>query len=272
MAQALGQACANGLPRLDAQMLLLHLLQRDSHDRAWLLAHDDHVLPAEQAAGYLRLCHQRLQGLPLAYLTGTRDFHGLRLRVDARVLDPRPDTETLVDWALELLPLEANGRVLDLGTGSGAVALAIARQRPGLAVWATDSSAEALAVAADNSDRLGLRLTLRQGNWLAAVSGECFDLIVSNPPYVAAGDPHLQALRHEPLRALVSGADGLDDLRRICRQAPDVLKRGGHLLLEHGWQQGAAVRGFLSRAGFLEVQTRLDLGGLDRCSGGLWAG
>ena len=257
---ALRQLQTGGLPRLEAQMLLLHALGQPPQARAWLLAHDDARLHA--------LATRRPAGEPMAYLTGEKHFHGLRLQVDARVLDPRDDTETLVDWALALLPADAPRRVLDLGTGSGAIALAIAHARPQARVTAVDASADALTVARANAGQLGLAVTLHHGDWLAPVAGERFDLIVSNPPYIAEGDAHLPALAHEPRSALVSGADGLDDLRRIVATAPAHLAPGGWLLLEHGWDQAAAVRALLTDAGFTQVQSRRDLAGIERCSGG----
>ena len=265
---ALRQLQTGGLPRLEAQMLLLHALGQPPQARAWLLAHDDAALPADAAARLHALATRRLAGEPMAYLTGEKHFHGLRLQVDARVLDPRDDTETLVDWALALLPADAPRRVLDLGTGSGAIALAIAHARPQARVTAVDASADALTVARANAGRLGLAVTLHHGDWLAPVAGEVFDLIVSNPPYIAEGDAHLPALAHEPRSALVSGADGLDDLRRIVATAPAHLAPGGWLLLEHGWDQAAAVRALLADAGFAQVQSRRDLAGIERCSGG----
>jgi len=265
---ALRQLQTGGLPRLEAQMLLLHALGQPPQARAWLLAHDDAALPADAATRLHALATRRLAGEPMAYLTGEKHFHGLRLQVDARVLDPRDDTETLVDWALALLPADAPRRVLDLGTGSGAIALAIAHARPQARVTAVDASADALTVARANAGRLGLAVTLHHGDWLAPVAGEVFDLIVSNPPYIAEGDAHLPALAHEPRAALVSGADGLDDLRRIVATAPAHLAPGGWLLLEHGWDQAAAVRALLADAGFAQVQSRRDLAGIERCSGG----
>ena len=265
---ALRQLQTGGLPRLEAQMLLLHALGQPPQARAWLLAHDDDALPADAATRLHALATRRLAGEPMAYLTGEKHFHGLRLRVDARVLDPRDDTETLVDWALALLPADAPRRVLDLGTGSGAIALAIAHARPQARVTAVDASADALTVARANAGQLGLAVTLHHGDWLAPVAGERFDLIVSNPPYIAEGDAHLPALAHEPRSALVSGADGLDDLRRIVATAPAHLAPGGWLLLEHGWDQAAAVRALLTDAGFTQVQSRRDLAGIERCSGG----
>ena len=272
LAQVLTQARTLGLERIDAQMLLLHAMGRPDAGRAWLLAHDTDPLPAAAQQAYEDLARRRLAGEPMAYLTGEKAFHGLTLRVDARVLDPRDDTETLVDWALALLPVDAPRRVLDLGTGSGAIALAIAQQRPLAQVVAVDASADALAVARANAERLGLRVDMRLGDWLTPVAGERLDLIVSNPPYIADTDPHLPALAHEPRQALVSGADGLDDLRHIIAHAPAHLRAGGWLLLEHGWDQADAVRALLNTAGFAQVQSRPDLAGVPRCSGGRWAG
>ena len=266
---ALAQAQALGLERIDAQLLLLHILNRADAGRAWLLAHDTDTLAPSEQARFIALCQRRAAGEPVAYLRGMKEFYGLTLQVDARVLDPRPDTETLVDWALQLLaPLPAP-RVLDLGTGSGAIALALQHQRPDAQVSAVDASADALAVAQANAARLGLAVQFARGNWLRGVAGQ-FDVIASNPPYIAAADPHLAALRHEPLQALASGADGLDDIRSIVAQAPSHLLPGGWLLLEHGWEQAEAVQALLRSAGFAEVQSRKDLAGIARCSGGQW--
>ncbi|CAB5666806.1 Release factor glutamine methyltransferase [Delftia tsuruhatensis] len=271
--QALRQAQGQGLARIDAQMLLLHVLERQAAGRAWLLTHDQDALAATQAQAYAALCARRLDGEPVAYLTGHKEFYGLDLAVDARVLDPRPDTETLVDWALEhMQPVDdSTCRVADLGTGSGAIALALQSQRPAATVWAVDASAEALAVARANARRLGLPVQLAQGNWLEPLAGQAaFDLIVSNPPYIRDDDPHLRALVHEPLSALASGADGLADIRAIVGQAPGHLADDGWLLLEHGWDQADAVACLLREAGFGKVQHRHDLGGIARCTGGQW--
>lgn len=266
---ALAQAQAQGLARIDAQLLLLHALGRPDASRAWLLAHDSDALPADAHARFAALCQRRAAGEPVAYLRDCKEFYGLTLHIDARVLDPRPDTETLVDWALQALaPLPAP-RVLDLGTGSGAIALALQHQRADAQVSAVDASADALAVAQANAARLGLAVQFARGNWLHGVAGQ-FDVIVSNPPYIAAADPHLAALRHEPLQALASGADGLDDIRTIVAQAPTHLQPGGWLLLEHGWEQAEAVQALLRAAGFAAVQSRKDLAGIARCSGGQW--
>jgi release factor glutamine methyltransferase len=269
VADALGQARTLGLARIDAQLLLLHAVGRASTDRAWLLAHDTDALPTESADRFEALCLRRAAGEPVAYLTGTKEFYGLPLSVDARVLDPRPDTETLVDWALVLLASLPAPRVVDLGTGSGAIALALQHQCPAAQVLAVDASADALAVARANAERLALPVRFAQANWLSGVDGH-FDAIVTNPPYIPAADPHLAALIHEPLSALASGADGLDDIRTIVVQSPDHLLPGGWLLLEHGHDQADAVCALLRERGFDQVQSRMDLAGIARCSGGQW--
>lgn len=268
-AQMLAAAATLGVERLDAQLLLLHALGRPSSDRAWLLAHDTDILADTVWPAFARLCARRVAGEPVAYLVGEKEFHGLGLQVDARVLVPRPDTETLVEWALQCLQGRTAPTVLDLGTGSGAIALAIQHARPDARVAAVDRSAAALAVARANAQRLGLAVRFAEADWLEGADAD-LDLVVSNPPYVAAGDPHLAALRHEPLGALASGADGLDDIRRIVEDAPAHLREGGWLLLEHGYDQAAAVRALLARRGFAEVQSRDDLAGIARCSGGIW--
>lgn len=267
--QALTTAQTQGLARIDAQMLLLHTLGRATGDRAWLITHDTDTLDPAVQERFEALCQRRLAGEPVAYLTGTKAFYGLELQVDARVLDPRPDTETLVDWALEVLDGHPAPRLLDLGTGSGAIALALQHQRPDASVLAVDASEDALAVARANATRLGLAVQFRHGQWMEGLEG-VFDAIVSNPPYIPAADPHLAALTHEPLQALASGADGLEDIRAIVAQAPAHLKPGGWLLLEHGWDQAPAVCTLLHSAGLEQVQGRKDLAGIVRCSGGRW--
>ena len=267
IAQTLNQAKALGLDHLEAQTLLLHVLGRDLHDRAWLLLHDTDQPSVEHLQAFNQLVQQRLQHQPMGYLTGEQAFHGLRLQVDPRVLVPRPDTETLVDWALSLGL--ASARVLDLGTGSGAVALALKHARPAWQVSALDTSLDALAVAEANAQMLGLAVNFTTGHWLNGVHAP-FELIVSNPPYIAEGDPHLSNLKAEPRQALVSGADGLDDIRQIISQAPSCLVAGGWLLLEHGFDQAPAVQQLLNQAGFVQVQSRKDIAGIDRCTGGQW--
>ena len=271
IAQALAWAQAQGVDRLDAQLLVLHALGRPQRERAWLLAHDTDTLPEALHAALQATVQRRAQGEPLAYITGHKEFYGLDLLVNAHVLVPRPDTETLVDWALEVLatidaarPLPA--RILDLGTGSGAIALALKRTRPELQVSAVDFSTDALAVARANAQQLQLDVCLIQGNWLAGVADR-YSAIVSNPPYIAAADHHLSALTHEPLQALASGADGLDDIRAIVAQSPAHLLPGGWLLLEHGYDQAAAVRSLLAAAGLQDAQSRRDIAGIERCSG-----
>ena len=265
--QALAASAVLNLPRLDAQLLLLHALGRPQSDRAWLLAHDCDALDPQAEQRFIALARRRAAGVPLAYLTGIKEFFGLPLQIDARVLDPRPDTETLVEWALEVLAPLATPRVIDLGTGSGAIALALKHMRPDAQVSAVDASIDALSVAHANAQQLGLALALRQGDWLNGIQ-EKYDLIVSNPPYIANNDPHLEKLGHEPLQALASGADGLDDIRKIVAQARFHLEPGGWLLLEHGWDQAPVVRDLLLTAGLDLVQSRPDLGGIERCSGG----
>ena len=278
-AQALAAAQTRGLERLDAQLLLLHALGKTgdpSAGRAWLLAHDTDALTGAVAQQFQALSLRRASGEPLAYIVGRKEFFGLELLVDARVLIPRPDTETLVQWALDLLQspdMAQAPRILDLGTGSGAIALAIAHTlqvagRQGQVV-AVDASADALSVACANADRLRLPVQFIESGWLREVSGH-FQLIASNPPYIASADPHLTALRHEPLQALTAGADGLDDIRQIVEQAPAHLQPGGWLVLEHGYDQADSVRALLTRRGFLQVQGRRDLTGIERCSGGQW--
>lgn len=266
VAQAQLLARNQGLDRFDAQLLLGGLL---GQNRSWLRAHDDAPLSAEQAARWADWLARRAAGEPVAYLLGERGFHGLTLAVGPAVLDPRPDTETLVDWALDVLAgLPPGARVLDLGTGSGAIALAIRQARPDAQVSAVDLSEAALAVARGNGERLGLPVRWLQGSWLAPVAGETFDLIVSNPPYIAEGDPHLPALKHEPALALTSGPDGLDAIRHLIAQAPVHLAPGAWLLLEHGFDQAVAVaERFASGGGWTDLRHRLDLGGHVRCSG-----
>lgn len=254
------------IAREDAEPLLAHALGRD---RAWLFAHaTDPVEPA--AAGAFRaLVERRAAGEPVAYLTGRRGFWTLDLEVNADTLVPRPETELLVELALARIGPDVPARVADLGTGSGAIALAIASERPAAVVVATDVSAPTLAVAVRNAQANRLdNVWFRRGDWDQALGRDRFDLIASNPPYIAEGDPHLAQgdLRHEPPRALSSGADGLDAIRTIVAAAPRHLVPGGWLLLEHGLDQGAAVRALLEAAGFSAVETVRDLEQRDRVS------
>ena len=263
--QALVQS---GLVPVDAQVLLAHAL---GCARTWLVAHADDPLPRLQADAFFALAKRRRAGEPVAYLTGTREFWGLALRVTPDVLIPRPETETLVELALEWLPRDGAPRVLDLGTGSGAIALAIAKERPRARVVATDASAAALAVARDNAALHALtNVAFAQADWYDGVPDGAFDLVVSNPPYVAAGDPHLAAgdLRFEPAAALASGVDGLAALRTIIAGAPPRLARGGALAVEHGYDQSPAVQELMRDAGFGQVTVRRDLAGIPRVVGG----
>jgi release factor glutamine methyltransferase len=254
--------------RVDAELLLLHILQRPS---SWLYTHADDVLEMDVQTTYAALVDRRAAGEPLAYITGRRGFWSLDLEVTPATLIPRPETELLVEQALQRLPVDAACDVADLGTGSGAIALAIARERPDARMVATDASADALVVAQRNAQRHGIaNVVFMQGDWLAPLAGRRFELIVSNPPYIEAADPHLGQgdLRFEPAGALAAGADGLDDIRRIVRDARKHLQPGGWLLFEHGWNQGDAARQLLREAGYAEVFTARDLELRDRVSGG----
>ncbi|PPU42396.1 peptide chain release factor N(5)-glutamine methyltransferase [Xanthomonas arboricola] len=270
-AEQLLRRAVERIDRSDAEPLLLHALGRD---RAWLFAHGRDPVDMSVAQAFEALVQRRQAGEPVAYLTGTRGFWTLELAVSAATLIPRADTELLVELALERLDGLPGRRVADLGTGSGAIALAIASERPQAQVIATDASAAALAVARRNADSHLLRnVDCRQGSWFAPLAGERFDLIASNPPYIAAQDPHLGEgdLRYEPASALASGPDGLDDIRLIVADAPAHLLPGGWLLLEHGWDQGAAVAGLLRARGFDAVATHRDLEQRDRVTLGGWS-
>ncbi|HEY8586460.1 MAG TPA: peptide chain release factor N(5)-glutamine methyltransferase [Rhodanobacter sp.] len=254
--------------RIDAELLLLHVLQQS---RSWLFLHAGEVPSADVQQAYAALVERRAAGEPVAYIIGRRGFWSLELEVTPATLIPRPETELLVELALQRLASVGACSVADLGTGSGAVALAIARERPRARVVATDASADALAVAHRNARRHAIdNVAFVHGDWLAPLAGQHFDLIVSNPPYIEAADPHLAQgdLRFEPTGALASGADGLDDIRRIVRDARSHLHPDAWLLVEHGWDQGAAVRALLADAGYSEVFTAQDLEARDRVSGG----
>lgn len=261
----LAAARRRGVERLDAQLLLAHHLARP---RSWLLGHDRDELPPPVEAAAAASLERRLRGEPLAYIVGCKEFHGLEFEVTPAVLVPRPETELLVDWALELLASDAPTAVFDLGTGSGAIAVAIAKARPRARITATDRSTEALAVAARNAVRHRVAIELLAGTWWQPLQARRADVALSNPPYVAEGDIHLAALQHEPGSALVAGPSGLDDLRAIVGDASAHLNSGGWLLLEHGSEQAPAVRTMLQDARFEAVQTRRDLAGHERCSGG----
>lgn len=261
---------AETIDPVDRRRLLAHVLGRSA---SWLYAHADARVDAPAAAAYRALLARRQAGEPVAYLLGRQGFWSLDLEVGPATLIPRPETERLVELALARLPADAPLSVADLGTGSGAIALALARERPQARIVATDASAEALAVAQRNAERLGLgRVAFRLGHWLEPLGEERFDLIASNPPYIERDDPHLAQgdLRFEPPAALASGADGLDAIRAIVGGAGRHLQPGGWLLLEHGWRQGAAVRALLDAAGFTEVASERDLEGRERVSLGRW--
>lgn len=266
IAEALAQARARGLARLDAQVLLAHAT---GHTRSWVIANDEQQLDAGAHLRWSAFLERRAAGEPLAYLTGEREFHGLMLHVTPDVLIPRPDTELLVDWAIELIDQHRTTpmRVLDIGTGSGAIALALKQARPACQLTGIDISASALQVAQDNGMRLGLPVRWHLSNGLAALAGETFEVIVANLPYVADDDPHLADLRHEPQLALTSGPDGLDAIRQVVATAPAHLQPQGWLLLEHGRDQSTEVSACLQQHGYQEIQTRMDLAGHPRCTG-----
>ncbi len=254
----------------EAALLLGRVLSRP---RSWLMAFGEYSLDATEREQFDALVDRRIAGEPIAYIVGTRGFWRFDLSVSPDTLIPRPDTERLVELALEWLPSDVPLRVLDLGTGSGAIALALALERPLIQMVAVERSAAAASVARRNTAALGLaeRVEVREGDWFAPVAGEVFDLIVSNPPYIEADDPHLATgdLRFEPRSALASGADGLDDLRHIVGHARPFLRPGAALLVEHGWQQGAAVRALFLHALFDGVRTEQDLEGRDRVTLGV---
>jgi release factor glutamine methyltransferase len=262
----------SGLVPLDARVLLTHVLGKD---RAWLIAHGDEALPREQSDAFFALAARRRDGEPVAYLTGVREFWGLPLVVSPAVLIPRPETETLVELVLARLPKDRDARVLDLGTGSGAIALAIAHERPRATILATDVSADALDVARDNARRLGIaNVEFAQSDWYDRVApawqGGAFDLIASNPPYVAAGDPHLGEgdVRFEPERSLTPGGDGLAAIMRIVAGARERLVSGGALVVEHGYDQAERVRALFAAAGFTDIVAARDLAGIPRVVAG----
>jgi release factor glutamine methyltransferase len=263
---ALAHARSLGVDRLDAQLLAAHVLGRA---RSWVIAHGDAALDGEPDRIFTGLAARRARGEPLAQLVGGKEFHGLWLAVTRDVLVPRPETELLVACLLEAIAERPTPRVLDLGTGSGAIAIAVRHARPDAQVFASDASAAALDVARANAARLGMSIRFEWGDWWQAWPREpLFDVVGANPPYVAAGDPHLRALVHEPRLALVGGADGLESIRAIVEGAAPRLASGGRLWLEHGHDHGPAVRGLLGRAGFDAIETRRDLGGAERVTGG----
>jgi release factor glutamine methyltransferase len=276
VAAAIASARARGVDRLDAQLMLARIV---GATRTALIAGDERPLSAEQQVRWSEWLLRRAGGEPLAYLLGEKEFHGLLLEVSADVLVPRPETELLVDWAEPLIAARAGTHsagkpvaLLDLGTGSGAIALALKRLHPGVAMTATDVSTKALAVARRNASRLDLAVEFVVSSWWQALGGRRFDLVVANPPYVRADDAHLESLRHEPIEALTSGGDGLAALREIIAGAPAHLAEGGDLLVEHGFDQAAVVRTMFGAAGFRDVETRLDIAGHERATGGRLAG
>ncbi|HAS50611.1 MAG TPA: peptide chain release factor N(5)-glutamine methyltransferase [Gammaproteobacteria bacterium] len=259
-------------PRLDAELLLAAALDRH---RSYLHAWPERGLDPEAAARFAAWLNRRSAGEPVAYLLGRREFWSLALEVTPDTLIPRPETELLVELALERLPPNQAVNVADLGTGSGAIALALAVERPQARIIATDQSSAALTVARRNAQRLNLaQVEFRQGDWCAPLAGECFDLIVANPPYVAVTDSRWREgeLRFEPSAALIAGEEGLDALRTIIAAAPDYLEPGGWLLLEHGYDQGESVPGLLRERGFVDVSDHRDMAGLSRSSCGRWPG
>jgi len=259
---------ASGLPALDARALMSYVL---GVSRERLVAHPEQSVSAETAQRFDALAARRRGGEPLAYLLGVREFHGRDFHVGPGVLVPRPETELLVELALAAVREQQAPRVLDLGTGSGCIAITLALARPDARIVACDRAPAALAVASRNAQALGARVNLVEGDWYDGVDGR-FDLVVSNPPYIAAGDPHLAALSHEPLDALTDHGDGLSCLRRIAQDAPAHLHPTGWLMVEHGYDQGAAVRRLFEGAGLHDVRTHRDAAGHDRACAGHWPG
>ncbi|MEE4377655.1 MAG: peptide chain release factor N(5)-glutamine methyltransferase [Candidatus Competibacteraceae bacterium] len=259
-------------PRLDAEVLLSHALQQS---RSYLHAWPERLPDSSRRECFMRLLERRLRGEPIAYLVEQREFWSLNLKVTPATLIPRPETELLVEMALQRIAAESTAHIADLGTGSGAIALAIAQERPHARLVATDRDPAALAVAQDNAQCLGLHnVMFRQGDWCDALGRESYAVIVSNPPYLALDDPHQQQgdLRFEPSAALVSGIDGLTAIRTIIAGASNYLQPGGWLLLEHGYDQATAVKALLQAQGFVNLSCHPDLAGIDRVSCGCWAG
>ncbi len=254
--------------RIEVQCLLQSVL---SVNRAYLIAHAEQILDDKQQQIYLALYQRRLQGEPIAYLLGVREFFGLNFKVTHATLIPRPDTELLVELALQRIPASMGMRILDLGTGSGAIALSIASERPASGVVAVDTSLEALRVAQQNQRELAIEnVNFLQSDWFAVLGKQRFNVIVSNPPYIAEGDEHLRLgdVRYEPITALTAGPDGLDDIRCICAGAMQYLSKEGWLMLEHGYDQAEQVREILRLSGFQQIFSACDLSGIARVSGG----
>lgn len=255
----------SGSPALDAQLLLAHCLD---WPRSRLFSYPEHNPETAQAKKFLDLIAQRSDKMPVAYLLGEQEFWSLPFHVNADCLVPRPETEDLVAWALE--QKLGRGRVLDLGTGSGAIAIALAHERPHWSISASDASPAALQLARKNAARSNCDIEFKQSNWFQAIDTNDYDLILSNPPYLAQDDPHLPDLQHEPQQALIAEEQGMADLRHIAEQSPQFLVSGGLLAMEHGMSQGAQVRGLMQARGFEDVMTQPDLAGLERFTHGRW--
>ncbi|MCX8087638.1 MAG: peptide chain release factor N(5)-glutamine methyltransferase [Rhodocyclaceae bacterium] len=266
IAALLSQARAQ-IPASEARLLLSHVLGQPT---AWLEAHREEELEPAAAARFGALIERRAAGEPIAYLVGEREFYGRSFLVTPDVLIPRPETELLVELALAKVGAHPTASILDLGTGSGCLAITLALELPAAHVTAVDASPAALEVARKNARQLGAAVDFIESDWFAALPPQRFDLIVANPPYVAAGDPHLTQgdLRFEPKVALTDGADGLTSIRRIIKAAPAWLAAGGWLFLEHGWDQAAAVEECLAAAGFCALERHRDLAGIERVGGG----
>lgn len=271
LAEASRMLFASPTPRLDAELLLAHTLNKP---RSYFFTWPEALLTTEQITNFQNLVEQRKAGIPVAYLIGHREFWSLQLKVTEATLIPRPDTELLVELALKQDLSKATNDMLklsvaDLGTGTGAIALALAKEHPNWKVTAIDKSPEALAVARENAISNNIsNVDFTEGSWCSPLEDASMDMIVSNPPYIRSDDPHLNEgdVRYEPMTALISGTDGLDDIRTIARESLQTLKPGGLLLLEHGYDQGEAVQNILSLAGFTQTRTEMDLAGHDRVS------
>lgn len=274
--QAIAQAtqllsATSSSAKLDAQVLLLHVLQKP---RSYLFAWSDSLLTADQQSQFLQLCQQRQAGQPVAHLTGEKEFWSLPLAVNNSTLIPRPDTETLVESALNL-HLPEHCRVLDLGTGTGAIALALASEHPHWQITAVDKSAQAVALATKNQQQLGFtNVHIEQSDWFSALTGQEFDLIVSNPPYIDSLDIHLNQgdVKFEPKSALVAADNGMADINHIATKARDFLRLNGVLMFEHGYQQGEAVQNLLEQLGYQQICTIKDLAKNDRVTLAKWFG
>ncbi|MBB1345326.1 MULTISPECIES: peptide chain release factor N(5)-glutamine methyltransferase [Pseudoalteromonas] len=278
MAHTLEQAIAAGADllalssesaKLDAQVLLLHILQKP---RSYLFTWPEHALSDEQQSQFNVFIQRRLKGEPVAHITGLREFWSLSLEVNATTLIPRPDTETLVEQALEIA-LPATAKVLDLGTGTGAIALALGSEMPNWQITAVDRVSDAVALATRNQQRLAINnVHVKQSNWFSELHGEKFNLIVTNPPYIESSDIHLNQgdVRFEPLSALVADDCGMSDIKQIITQSRDYLSSNGYLLIEHGFEQGEAVRHFFEKMAFVNIKTVKDLGNNDRVTLALW--